>query len=221
MYFTLMLVSLVFVFCSCDESIYRDLSKPNKNTPTGLEILSKDPCGLDISIIGLSPQCEHDFNLYTEAICDPHIRPDPDKNQTSIFDNFWAYKMLDATGKFPDGILEGNFNALGSYSSCLEIEATPKYGPPFSGKYGGARFKHKSRPFTLLYGVCFPSSCIDTDFYRILYSIDGKFRNDDIEYIWIPHFSVAHETYKLEGGDILMILFLAFFKENKIARVKT
>ena len=30
--------------------------------------------------------------------------------------------MFDATGKFPDGILAGNFNALGSYTSCLDVD---------------------------------------------------------------------------------------------------
>ena len=30
--------------------------------------------------------------------------------------------MFDATGKLPDGILAGNFNALGSYTSCLDVD---------------------------------------------------------------------------------------------------
>ena len=30
--------------------------------------------------------------------------------------------VFDATGKFPDGILAGNFNALGSYTSCLDVD---------------------------------------------------------------------------------------------------
>ena len=81
-----------------------------------------------------------------------------------------VFKVLDATGKFPDGLLQGNFNALGSYSSCLEIEANPKYGKPFSGKFGGAQFSPLEDPeaLNLVYGVCLPSTCTDGDFYNIL-----------------------------------------------------
>ena len=129
--------------------------------------------------------------------------------------------MLDATGKFPDGILEGNLNALGSYSSCLKIEANPKYGPPFSGKFGGAQFIPLNMDPTattaappLLYGVCLPSSCTDGDFYSILCGFHRKIHKVPPwevimgctnQFLWIPHLSVADETYKLEGGDIIMM----------------
>ena len=35
---------------------------------------------------------------------------------------FHILLVFDATGKFPDGILAGNFNALGSYTSCLDVD---------------------------------------------------------------------------------------------------
>ena len=31
--------------------------------------------------------------------------------------------MLDATGKWPDGVLEGNVFAIGSYTECLQVRA--------------------------------------------------------------------------------------------------
>ena len=120
--------------------------------------------------------------------------------------------MLDATGKFPDGILQGNLNALGSYSACLQISAEPRGKTPFTGKFGGASFYNLgSMDFTdpagivaPLYGVCLPSSCTDKDFNKILQAIDiaihQKFR-----YVWIPHLSVQNERYHLEGGDIIMM----------------
>ena len=126
--------------------------------------------------------------------------------------------MLDATGKFPDGLLEGNANALGSYSSCLKIEANPsaKYQPPpdhppakypFFGKFGGVNYFGGGRlavfGINTLYGVCLPSSCTDDDFYNIMYTIDEKLGQQ--RYLWIPHMSVAHDRYHLEGGDILMM----------------
>ena len=91
MYFKILVPFLCFAFCLADENVQEDIIKPTKSTPTGIEVVSTGPCGWDISI-ELSPQCQHDFNLYTEAICTPHIMPDPEKNQTSIFENFWAYK---------------------------------------------------------------------------------------------------------------------------------
>ena len=122
------------------------------------------------------------------------------------------FKVLDATGKLPDGILQGNLYALGSYSSCLDIEAKPEGSLPFSGKFGGAQFIDLSSNDAtamvampmLLYGVCLPSSCTDRDFKSILHAVDYAIHNK-FRIIWIPHFSVAHETYKLEGGDIIMM----------------
>ena len=120
--------------------------------------------------------------------------------------------MLDATGKLPDGILQGNLYALGSYSSCLDVDAKPNGSLPFSGKFGGAQFVDLSTydfqatvamPM-LLYGVCLPSSCTDKDFKSILHAVDYAI-NHKFRIIWIPHLSVAHETYKLEGGDIIMM----------------
>ena len=113
--------------------------------------------------------------------------------------------MLDATGKFPDGILQGNLNALGSYSSCLEIEARNSSSPPFrtfSGKFGGVQFGAKS--FNPLYGICLPSTCSDDDFYEIVYTIDIAI-NKELRFIWIPKLSVANETYELDGGEVLMM----------------
>ena len=123
-----------------------------------------------------------------------------------------VFIVLDATGKFPDGILQGNLNALGSYSACLQISAEPRGKTPFTGKFGGASFYNLgSMDFTdpagivaPLYGVCLPSSCTDKDFNGILQAIDiaihRKFR-----YVWIPHLSVQNERYHLEGGDIIMM----------------
>lgn len=38
----------------------------------------------------------------------------------------WALKMIDSSGKLPEGIFEGSFTALGSYDQCLNIQfATP------------------------------------------------------------------------------------------------
>ena len=127
--------------------------------------------------------------------------------------------MLDATGKIPDGLMEGNFNALGSYSECIEIEAViegaGKDGEDhiFSGKFGGVNQFSVFPNF--LYGVCLPSTCSDDDFYQIVCALDRAVYHVPISEAWyygctnkvlyIPNMSVADETYKLEGGDIIMM----------------
>ena len=119
--------------------------------------------------------------------------------------------MLDATGKFPDGILQGNLNALGSYKSCIEIEAQNQYkNRTFSGKFGGAQFISSYDPLDMipptlpLYGVCLPSTCSDEEFRGILYAIDLAINNES-RFIWIPKLSVANEKYELTGSDIFMM----------------
>uniref|UniRef100_K1QX93 Nose resistant to fluoxetine protein 6 n=1 Tax=Magallana gigas TaxID=29159 RepID=K1QX93_MAGGI len=43
---------------------------------------------------------------------------------------FWAFKMLDASGKIGAGILEGNTKWLGSYDECFRIDQTLPGMPP-------------------------------------------------------------------------------------------
>lgn len=40
----------------------------------------------------------------------------------------WALKMIDSSGKVPEGIFEGSFTALGSYDQCLNIVFGPTSG---------------------------------------------------------------------------------------------
>merc|ERR1711963_126059 len=63
--------------------------------------------------LSFTPQCKLDLKEYKKQL-------ENFKNGTG--GTFWARKMFDATGKFPDGILAGNFNALGSYTSCLDVD---------------------------------------------------------------------------------------------------
>ncbi|XP_035683589.1 nose resistant to fluoxetine protein 6-like [Branchiostoma floridae] len=87
---------------------------------------------------------------------------------------FYALNMLDAGGKPPSGILEGNFNWLGSYSQCVNV--TKKgFGSTFDAKYYIATLVPVPKPaqlsveasgygaITLHLGVCVPSSCTADD----------------------------------------------------------
>ena len=136
-----------------------------------------------------------------------------DKLYNAMFKSWYTYVankllVLDATGKLPDGMIGGNFNALGSYQSCLDIEANPKDSPSFSGKYGPATFYGRGIGAIikthLLYGVCLPDSCTDQDFRRILYTIDSQMGESN-HFIWIPYLSAGNKSYNLSGGDIVMM----------------
>ncbi|XP_078687293.1 nose resistant to fluoxetine protein 6-like [Branchiostoma floridae x Branchiostoma belcheri] len=83
---------------------------------------------------------------------------------------FYALNMLDAAGKPPSGILEGNLIWLGSYSQCVNV--TKKgFGITFDAKYYVATLvpvptsKAAARlgAVTLHLGVCVPSSCTTHD----------------------------------------------------------
>eukprot|EP00058_Branchiostoma_floridae_P014623 XP_002600111.1 hypothetical protein BRAFLDRAFT_66620 [Branchiostoma floridae] len=88
---------------------------------------------------------------------------------------YYALNMLDAGGKPPSGILEGNFNWLGSYSQCVNV--TKKgFGSTFDAKYYIATLVPVPKPAQLaveasglgaitlhLLGVCVPSSCTADD----------------------------------------------------------
>ena len=107
--------------------------------------------------------------------------------------------MLDASGKIPDGIMGGNFNALGSYRSCIDIKATnPKTSTTFHGRFAGVIIGAEGStldtlPFNFLYGICLPDSCTDEDL-RILLSTNH-----------ISKTSIKYESYQLDAADIIMV----------------
>ncbi|XP_033763400.1 nose resistant to fluoxetine protein 6-like [Pecten maximus] len=82
----------------------------------------------------------------------------------------WALKMVDAGGKPPSDILNGNQGWLGSYDECLSITSDKseydQQPPPFNGKYCLVNL-----PVTILnlplpdatLGLCLPDSCSPSD----------------------------------------------------------
>lgn len=62
--------------------------------------------------------------------------------------------MYDSSGKFPDGVIEGNWNVLGSYDSCYEIEVDDFYD--FGGKFCYLRFQWQVKNYTVNSRGLFP-----------------------------------------------------------------
>ncbi|XP_031333400.1 nose resistant to fluoxetine protein 6-like [Photinus pyralis] len=94
---------------------------------------------------------------------------------------YWAFKMLDATAKLPSGILSGNVNQFGDYDGCLSVveaqyclaelnldsvwsEHYVQYKNlahsyyPFKGTFEDPQ--HRVPDFTTIkWGICIPSEC--------------------------------------------------------------
>ncbi|KAJ8316917.1 hypothetical protein KUTeg_004821 [Tegillarca granosa] len=91
----------------------------------------------------------------------------------------WALQMLDAMGKIPSDVLEGNLNWYGSFDECVKVQAVVKNNSsrsvaqefPFVGKYclanipiGSADPSSTLGAMSILKaGMCLPSSCSNAD----------------------------------------------------------
>lgn len=73
----------------------------------------------------------------------------------------WAIQMIDAFGKIPSGVLEGNIYFVGSYDECLAVSVTNgSVDNPFRPKYCQVYATIESTPSAMMkYGVCVPDSC--------------------------------------------------------------
>lgn len=82
----------------------------------------------------------------------------------------WAIKMIDASGKPPSDIINGNTGWLGSYDECLSIKNDKsEFGqlpPPFNGQYCIVGLPLNILNITLpeaKLGLCLPDSCSPSD----------------------------------------------------------
>ncbi|XP_048511653.1 nose resistant to fluoxetine protein 6-like [Athalia rosae] len=57
--------------------------------------------------------------------------------------NFWALSMIDATAKFPSGILSGNIRSMGNFDQCLLVQHP---AGNYQGKYCLARLTYSQLP---------------------------------------------------------------------------
>lgn len=82
---------------------------------------------------------------------------------------FWAFKMLDASGKIGAGILEGNTKWLGSYDECFRIDRTLPGMPPsnsgFSTQFCGMKTNIPLGviPLEIELTACVPKACSPKD----------------------------------------------------------
>ncbi|XP_033728064.1 uncharacterized protein LOC117314531 [Pecten maximus] len=90
----------------------------------------------------------------------------------------WAIKMIDASGKIPSGLLEGNMVWPGSYDECLNVNVDGK----FDGQYCTATLSLASilgsifpmaAGLDLRMGVCMPDSCTAPETKTVLNTLFG------------------------------------------------
>ncbi len=120
--------------------------------------------------VKLNDQCVEDLlNVFLDLI-------PGDENE----DNFYAQRMLDAIGKPPSGLLEGNTHWMGSYGECVRTEKLINGQRQFRGKYCNMQIL-----FFLRIGICVPSSCSADDINDIL-GYDPSW-NNTINIGWIAN----------------------------------
>ncbi|XP_064616859.1 LOW QUALITY PROTEIN: nose resistant to fluoxetine protein 6-like [Liolophura sinensis] len=117
-------------------------------------------------------KCLYDVSIFLE-----HLR--------NVKKSPWALQMVDAQGKLPSGVLEGDLRWPGSYEQCLNITAYTNVSGQgeeelFRGKYCVATI-HKGNqslpaqqtltPTTpaLSLGLCLPDSCSESDVTHLVY----------------------------------------------------
>ncbi|XP_060067986.1 nose resistant to fluoxetine protein 6-like [Ylistrum balloti] len=82
-------------------------------------------------------------------------------------DNVTALKMIDASGKVPAMVLQGNFKWTGSFDECLSFKSMGESSRKFDGKYCTATIPLdkvlvsvvNSHPVNAELGLCVPSTC--------------------------------------------------------------
>ncbi|XP_017003600.2 nose resistant to fluoxetine protein 6-like [Drosophila takahashii] len=102
--------------------------------------------------------------------------------------SLWSYRMIDAWGSLPAGILKGHLKDLGHYDECVAIEQTLTTGSNLLGKYCLANLPLQSllgnggggggmMRMNVQSAVCFPASCsatnMDTLLRRVLKQLVG------------------------------------------------
>ncbi|XP_076053955.1 nose resistant to fluoxetine protein 6-like [Oratosquilla oratoria] len=124
-----------------------------------------------------SDACKKDLQLMALDLQDPEIQ--------------WPIKMVDSWGKFPDGMMWGNFITQGSFSQCLDIKHNTeevsikgKYCSVMYGRWSSKRAKSQLMPddvmsslrmpfasavaslntfVLIIYGTCMPNHCTYDD----------------------------------------------------------
>ncbi|KMZ02220.1 nose resistant to fluoxetine protein 6 [Drosophila simulans] len=134
--------------------------------------------------------------------------------------SLWAYRMIDAWGSIPAGILEGHLKDLGHYDECIGIEQSAVSGSTILGKYCLASLPlqqllgNVGRMLNVQTAVCFPASCsatnMDTLLRRVLKQLVGLELNANQNLV-SENSCKTSERDAYDGGAIAAIVILSVF----------
>ncbi|XP_017074563.2 nose resistant to fluoxetine protein 6-like [Drosophila eugracilis] len=136
--------------------------------------------------------------------------------------SLWAYKMVDAWGSIPSGILMGHLKDLGHYDECVRIDQAIGSNGHVLGKYCRAQLPLQqllgsSTAISLLSpqtAVCFPASCsaanMDTLLRRVIQQLLSVQLNSDLTFVKESTCKTA-ERESYDGWTIFTIVLLSIF----------
>ncbi|PSN40343.1 hypothetical protein C0J52_17060 [Blattella germanica] len=125
------------------------------------------------------------FNLNQDIAAFQQINNEICRNHTLMTimylasETFWALKMIDASTKFPVGVLVGDFTDLGNYDECLTLDVQEEWGS-FKGQHCLANTNMNVEDFPLItkekmsghfpytWSICVPSTCSPNDVQEFL-----------------------------------------------------
>ncbi|XP_052226413.1 nose resistant to fluoxetine protein 6-like [Dreissena polymorpha] len=125
-------------------------------------------------------------SLPVSRICLQHLNAT--LRAVTVYQERWALSMLDAIGKLPNGILNGNILLMGDYEECVNVTATLYDGPnrthpthPFKGQYCTTGIPTGPPVFVpgdvgsntipvndIRLGLCVPSTCCEKDITALI-----------------------------------------------------
>ncbi|XP_077861749.1 nose resistant to fluoxetine protein 6-like [Saccoglossus kowalevskii] len=114
----------------------------------------------------------------------------------------YAIQMFDAAGKIPPGVLEGNYQWIGSSDECRDVNDIMMNGTTINGEYCLLFLPLAGGASTLQYGLCLPDSCEDNDVLELV--------NRGLVTLAIPGLQVIDvhctQDYELTTGAIITIV---------------
>lgn len=132
-------------------------------------------------------------------------------------DNTTALELLDAFGKPPSGILQGNLKWTGSFDECLSLKGLGRGPKTFDGKYCTAKVPLDEilinvtdiKSMEAEVGLCVPDSCnrYDVRFFVDLFLVLAPLGNISL----LTSDVTCHETARYDTLAIASILFFASY----------
>merc|ERR1711892_617995 len=119
LYLWILLTQICLAFCRESQELTAIIKGDDKDILDIVKFLSEWSKLYFPTSAGVEPQCREDSEMY----------------QKGVASSPWALEVLDASGKFPDGIATGNKYMQGSYEECVRIGTEDdSFSAPFRGR---------------------------------------------------------------------------------------